>query len=239
MPAPDGVAPDLVQRVVRWLRAGYPAGVPQQDYIALFGILQRTLTPTEVERVVEELSQQAEAGTAIVTPQLVQQRITDLVKGPVHDDDLVRVSRRLAAAGWPLWSPAAGDAPPEGHVTAPDPRGLVGRLVEWLRDGYPAGLPTQDFVPLVALLRRRLTDEEVASVADGLVAAGVLPSGTVDIGAAIAEVTTELPSEEDVARVGGYLVAHGWPVDPALRGSSGTSIDAVPPPSQTGVPRHR
>ena len=43
--------------------------------------------------------------------------------------------------------------------------------------------------------------------------AGVLPTGRVDIGTAIAEVTTELPSEVDIARVRAYLNAHGWPVD--------------------------
>ena len=34
-----------MQRVLQWLRAGYPEGVPQQDYVALLGILRRTLTP--------------------------------------------------------------------------------------------------------------------------------------------------------------------------------------------------
>ena len=202
--------PDLVQRVVRWLRAGYPEGVPQQDYIALFGILQRTLTPTELERVVVELSQEAESGMAIVTPALVQQRITDVVKGPVHADDLGRVSARLAAAGWPLGSPTAGDPLPEDPCDAPRP-GLASRVVEWLRAGYPAGMPAQDFVPLLALLRRRLTDEEVAAVSRELVDTGVLPSGPVDIGTAIARVTTELPSEDDVARVRAYLTGHGRP----------------------------
>ena len=39
---------NLVQRILRWLRAGYPDGVPQQDYVALLGILRRTLTPSEL-----------------------------------------------------------------------------------------------------------------------------------------------------------------------------------------------
>jgi hypothetical protein len=205
--------PDLVHRVVRWLRAGYPDGVPPQDHLALLGLLQRTLTPTEVGRVVDELSRQAETGMAILTPQLVEQRIAEVVLGPAHDEDLVRVSTRLAAAGRPLGSPAAGDPEPEpAGEDDPDRPGLVGRVVDWLRAGYPSGVPAQDFVPLVALLRRRLSDEEVSAVARELVEAGVVPSGPVDIGAAIAKVTTELPSQEDVARVRGYLSDHGWPV---------------------------
>ena len=101
MTVPD----NLVQRVVRWLRAGYPDGVPQQDYVALLGILRRALTSTEIDRVVQELSEEAEAGTRLLTPQLVHERITDVVKGPAHEDDLVRVSARLAAGGWPLQDP--------------------------------------------------------------------------------------------------------------------------------------
>jgi hypothetical protein len=208
---------NLVQRVVRWLRAGYPQGVPQQDYVALLGILRRTLTPAELDRVTDELTAQAEAGMAIMTPQLVAQRITEVVLGPAHTDDLVRVSARLAAAGWPLGSPASGDS--EGDQTSYDghgevksgeePGGLVTRVVDWLRAGYPTGLPDRDFVPLLALLRRRLSDDEVRVVARRLVETGVLPGDHVDIGAAIAKVTTELPSEEDVARVRDALAEHG------------------------------
>jgi hypothetical protein len=179
----------LVQRVVSWLRAGCPDGVPQQDYVALLGILRRTLTPAELERVVEQLTEQAEAGMQIMTPQLVEQRITEVVKGPVDEADVVRVSARLADPGG----------------------GLVTRVVDWLRAGYPTGLPERDFVPLVALLRRRLSDEEVRAVASRLVATGVLPGDRVDIGTANATVTEELPSEQDIRRVRDALSEHGWP----------------------------
>jgi hypothetical protein len=212
----------LVQRVLRWLRAGYPDGVPQQDYLALLGILQRTLTPSEVDRVVRELTEQAEAHMHLMTPQLVQQRIVEVVKGPVHGDDVVRVSARLAAAGWPLGSPSSADPGEDSPEGSPDDRyagsggggsGLVARVVDWLRAGYPTGLPERDFVPLVALLRRRLSDEEVEVVAQRLVDAGVLPPGRVDIGSAIAKVTAELPSEQDVERVRSALAADGRSVD--------------------------
>jgi hypothetical protein len=216
-PAPSTPAPDnLVQRVVRWLRAGYPDGVPQQDYVALLGILRRSLTSTEVDRVVSELTEQAEAGIQIMTPQLVQQRITEVVKGPVHGDDVVRVSARLAAAGWPLGSPASGDPDPDGPGPVGDAGGgPVGKVVDWLRAGYPTGVPDRDFVPLLALLRRRLSDDEVMLVARRLVETGAVADDRVDIGAAIAKVTEELPSEQDVERVRAALSDHGWPVDPA------------------------
>ena len=203
---------NLVQRILRWLRAGYPEGVPQQDYVALLGILRRTLTPSELARVVEGLVDEAAAGQQVMTEELVQQRITDVVKGPIDDNDVERVSARLAAVGWPLGSPLNGSS--TSPLTSDGTRtGLVTRVADWLRAGYPTGLPDRDFIPLLALLRRRLSDEEVRAVSQRLVSDGAIPSDRVDIGSTIAAVTSELPSEADIARVRTYLSEHGWPSD--------------------------
>src|SRR6476469_2978100 len=93
----------LVSRVVGWIREGYPEGVPDHDYVALYGILQRALAPTELDRVVGELMYEADSGDAIVTRPVIAERIADVVKGPAAPGDIARVSARLAAAGWPLW----------------------------------------------------------------------------------------------------------------------------------------
>lgn len=209
-PTPD--TGNLVQRIVRWLRAGYPEGVPQQDYVALLGILRRTLTDVELGQVVEVLADEVEAGQQLLTRQLVEQRIEEVVKGPILDSDATRVSARLAAAGWPLGSPlrAGGGQEPAAEAERP---GLVARVVGWLREGYPTGLPDQDYVPLVALLRRRLSDDELRAVSHDLAESGTISTTRVDIGTAIARVTSELPSEEDIERVRHYLAAHGWPSD--------------------------
>jgi hypothetical protein len=210
MTAPE-TGPHLVQRVVQWLRAGYPDGVPQQDYVALLGILKRSLTDSELAQVVAELTEDAESGQHLLTHELVEQRIEEVVKGPIHEGDVVRVSSRLASAGWPLASPRAGDVPPEGpDATRP---GVVGRIVDWIRAGYPSGLPDQDYVPLVALLRRRLSDDELRSVSTLLTEDGVLSADRVDIGAAIVSVTSELHSEQDIERVRRYLVDQAGPTD--------------------------
>ncbi|MCW2847140.1 MAG: hypothetical protein JWR90_1114 [Marmoricola sp.] len=201
-PAPD--QGNLVQRVVRWLREGYPEGVPQQDYVALLGILRRSLTDGELAQVVEELTQEVEAGQQILTRQLVEQRIEDVVKGPIDQRDAVRVSARLAAAGWPLGSPLQADVEEQDDAD-PERPGLVGRVVDWLRSGYPTGLPDQDYVPLVALLRRRLSDHELRAVSRHLADSGTLSTNRVDIGTAIAKVTSELPSVDDIERVRRYL----------------------------------
>lgn len=86
-------------------------------------------------------------------------------------------------------------------------------VVDWLRAGYPEGVPERDYVPLLALLARRLTPEEVATVAAQLRDEGRLPVTSTDIGELIMGITDELPREEDVARVRAQLASAGWPLD--------------------------
>jgi hypothetical protein len=91
---------------------------------------------------------------------------------------------------------------------------MVRRLVAWIREGYPTGVPEHDYVPLMALLRRRLTDKEVKRVSRALVRSGTMPASAVDIGVGITKVTDEMPSPSDVQRVQQRLVKKGWPLDP-------------------------
>jgi hypothetical protein len=92
-------------------------------------------------------------------------------------------------------------------------------VLDWLRAGYPDGVPERDYVPLIALLARRLTAEEVATVAAQLRAEGRLPISNTDIGELIMSITDELPREEDVARVREQLALGGWPLDDLPSGS--------------------
>lgn len=89
---------------------------------------------------------------------------------------------------------------------------LLNRVVAWLREGYPTGVPAQDYIPLLALLRRRLTDDEVAAIATELADEGML-ADTTDIAVSITRVTDEVPSEADVERVKDHLAFRGFPSD--------------------------
>jgi hypothetical protein len=77
----------------------------------------------------------------------------------------------------------------------------LSRVVAFLRTGYPAGVPARGYVPLVALLPRRLTDDEVMSTMRKLAARFGWPIGRVDIGVEITHVTDEMPSNDDIVRV--------------------------------------
>lgn len=83
-------------------------------------------------------------------------------------------------------------------------------IVDWLNEGYPSGVPPKDYIPLLALLRRRLTEDEVRAIAEALVQEEDDPSGT-DIGVQITHITDALPRHEDIERVRSRLSDLGWP----------------------------
>lgn len=93
---------------------------------------------------------------------------------------------------------------------------FLNSVVAWLRAGYPEGIPPIDYVPVLALLSRRLSNDEVKLVAGELIKRGDFDH--VDIGVLITQVTDELPSPTDVERVRERLAAKGWPLEDARDG---------------------
>lgn len=74
-------------------------------------------------------------------------------------------------------------------------------VLGFLRAGYPEGSPGPDRVPLFALMRRRLTDDEVVAVARELAARSDAPVDGTSVGVAINRLTDEMPSPADTERV--------------------------------------
>ncbi|RDI33827.1 uncharacterized protein DUF3349 [Rhodococcus sp. AG1013] len=89
-------------------------------------------------------------------------------------------------------------------------------VLDWLRAGYPEGIPAKDHFALLAVLGRRLTDEEIGQIVElSIETAHEHPDRHVDYDALksiIAGVIREQPTEEDIARVTERLAAGGWPV---------------------------
>ena len=84
-------------------------------------------------------------------------------------------------------------------------------IVSWLRAGYPNGVPDNDYLPILALLSRRLTSDEIFEVARQL--RHVPLPDFVDISAEILRITDQLPKPAEVERVRAKLAAYGWPLD--------------------------
>ncbi|GAA4969723.1 DUF3349 domain-containing protein [Kineococcus glutinatus] len=96
-----GTGTGFASRALGWLRAGYPAGVPQQDYVVLLGLLRRKCTDAEVHHIATELAGLAAQGTEITTAD-VERLISEATLDTASAEDVRRVSSRLAAGGWPL-----------------------------------------------------------------------------------------------------------------------------------------
>jgi hypothetical protein len=96
---------NFLTRAVDWLRAGYPTGVPRQDYVALLGLLRRKLTETEVHKIAQDLAGQSQATSDPISTQDIEEMINDSILQSATAEDVARVSARLAAGGWPLADP--------------------------------------------------------------------------------------------------------------------------------------
>jgi hypothetical protein len=84
------------------------------------------------------------------------------------------------------------------------------RIVAFMRAGYPTGMPATGYVPLAALLPRRLCDDEVTAITSEFMRhCGARPVSTADVGVAIFRITNEMPSPEDIERVERRLDAIG------------------------------
>lgn len=96
----------------------------------------------------------------------------------------------------------------------------IERIAAWLKEGYPQGIPESDFVPLLALLQRRLSDEEIDQLADRLVRTELEPASRLDISAEYLRITHELPDESELERIAEALRQAGvelFEEDPAWR----------------------
>ena len=91
----------------------------------------------------------------------------------------------------------------------------VSSIVAFLRMGYPKGLPAKGYVPLLALLRRRVSDDEILTITTKLIVPSRRSIETADVGVEITRITDEMPSPDDVERVRHRLTAIGRPADSA------------------------
>jgi hypothetical protein len=97
--------PSLLVRIIDWLRAGYPEGVPDHDRVPLLELLRNTLlTEDQVKEVVRRIT--AADSTALADGTINEDEIEAFIRDVTHHDagpeNVQRVAARLAAAGWPL-----------------------------------------------------------------------------------------------------------------------------------------
>jgi len=95
---------------------------------------------------------------------------------------------------------------------------LFQSILQWLRAGYPEGVPGPDRVPLLALLRATpLTEDQLKEVVRNLTDAdaGALADGEItndEIAEFIKDVTHHDAGPDNTQRVAAKLAAAGWPL---------------------------
>ena len=93
---------------------------------------------------------------------------------------------------------------------------LLHSILQWLRAGYPEGVPGPDRVPLLALLRATpLTEDQVKEVVRNITHSDAAVNRQIDqdeIAEFIKDVTHHDAGPEDTKRVAAKLAAAGWPL---------------------------
>jgi hypothetical protein len=90
---------------------------------------------------------------------------------------------------------------------------VLDKVLDWLHDGYPEGVPPKDYFALLALLKRSLSEEEVVKAAQTVLKG--TDSDTVseqEIRAAIHTITDVEPNPEEIHQVAARLASVGWPL---------------------------
>lgn len=92
-------------------------------------------------------------------------------------------------------------------------QGVLDSVLGWLHSGYPEGVPPKDYFPLLALLKRSLTEEQVVKAAQTVLRGNDSDSVTEDeIRDAIQQVIEKEPNPEELHQVAARLASVGWPL---------------------------
>ncbi len=87
-------------------------------------------------------------------------------------------------------------------------------VLGWLHKGYPEGVPPTDYYPLLALLKRSLTEDEVVQAAQSILRAAdfTTPVTEDQLRDAVREVIAKEPNPDELNQVAARLASVGWPL---------------------------
>ena len=95
---------------------------------------------------------------------------------------------------------------------------VLDKVLRWLHDGYPEGVPPKDYFALLALLKRSLTEEEVVRAAQSILRGSDSDTVTEDeIRTAVQAVIDKEPNPEEIHQVASRLASVGWPLASPVR----------------------
>ena len=92
-----------ISKILNWLVAGYPEGIPKNDFPSVLLVLRRNLTDAEIESIADDLALQSVSNDSEpVTAEHIREMVSGHAFQTASPDDLRRVSALLASGGWPL-----------------------------------------------------------------------------------------------------------------------------------------
>ena len=91
--------PPFLSSIIGWLRAGYPEGVPDVDYIPLFALLGSQLTESDVHAIAEELENESKPESA------------EAIRKPSPRSPTTAAATPTWPGSGPAWPRAAGPWP--------------------------------------------------------------------------------------------------------------------------------
>jgi uncharacterized protein (DUF2267 family) len=94
-----------IGKILEWLKAGYPQGIPPNDYPPVLGVLRRNMSEEEIVSISDELAMQSVSGGDVpVTAEQIRDMVRSMAFQKATPEDIQRVSANLAKGGWPLAS---------------------------------------------------------------------------------------------------------------------------------------
>ncbi len=94
----------VFDKVLHWLNAGYPEGVPTKDYSPLLALLKRSLTEDEVVKAAKSVLRSTDSDS--VTEAAIRKAVQALIDEEPNPEEVHQVAARLASVGWPLALPS-------------------------------------------------------------------------------------------------------------------------------------
>jgi F420-0:gamma-glutamyl ligase len=92
-------------------------------------------------------------------------------------------------------------------------KSLFDNVINWLNAGYPDGVPPKDYFPLLALLKRSLSEDDVVTAARSVLKSAEGDTVTKDeIRRAVHELNGKEPNPEEIHQVASRLASVGWPL---------------------------
>jgi len=93
-------------------------------------------------------------------------------------------------------------------------QGVLSKVLGWLHQGYPEGVPQKDYFALLALLKRSLTEDEVVQAAQAVLKKSATTEAVSEdeIRTAVQNLIAKEPNPEEIHQVAARLASVGWPL---------------------------